>query len=317
MKEIGSYFEIELPKGNEYHENALKLNSGRNALWYIIKAYYVKRIYLPFYICDSVLEPIKDIKIDYEFYSIDENFEPILNVELKRNEFILYVNYFGIKDDSIDDLSNKIENLIIDNSQAFYSPIRKPPTFYSPRKFFGVPDGAYLYTDEYLKLEMDQDVSFEKCLYLLKRLDLSSNEGYEDYRKVEEEFSHDPIKKMSKLTQRILSSINYKKVKNIREQNFQYLHKKLKDLNELKITLKNLNGPLKYPFLIDNENLKNYLIQNKIYVSTYWQEVLPRVEKNTIEYYLTKYLVPLPIDQRYNKKDMNFIIEKINEALSL
>ena len=48
-REIGSYFELELPKEREYHENAISLNLGRNALRYIIRAHKIKKIYVPYY----------------------------------------------------------------------------------------------------------------------------------------------------------------------------------------------------------------------------------------------------------------------------
>ena len=31
---IGGYFELELPQGEEYHKNAIRLNTGRNAFEY-------------------------------------------------------------------------------------------------------------------------------------------------------------------------------------------------------------------------------------------------------------------------------------------
>ncbi len=60
----------------------------------------------------------------------------------------LCTNYFGIKDEFITSLSKQVSNLIVDNAQSFFSnPIENIDTFYSPRKFFGVSDGAYLYCD--------------------------------------------------------------------------------------------------------------------------------------------------------------------------
>ena len=38
MKELGGYFELELPKKTEFHKDAVRLNSGRNALEYILLA---------------------------------------------------------------------------------------------------------------------------------------------------------------------------------------------------------------------------------------------------------------------------------------
>ena len=315
MKEIGGYFELELNKGEEYYPNSIKLNSGRNALLYILKAYTPKKIFIPKYVCDSVLEPIIKMKIEFEFYYLKKNLDPILPSHFESEDFLLYVNYFGIKDDTTRDLADKIGNMIVDNSQAFYSKPFKLPAFYSPRKFFGVADGAYLFTEKIINDILKRDISHNRSIYLLKRLDLDSQQGYQDYFLAEESFSNEPIKIMSKSTQRILASIDYERIKNIREKNFLFIHNELKGLNELNLDLKHLNGPMKYPFLIQNENLKDFLIKNKIYASTYWKEVLKRVDENSFEYYLTKYLVPLPIDQRYNENDMAIIIKKINEVL--
>ena len=316
MKEIGGYFELELKSGKEYHPDALKLNSGRNALWYSLKTIRPKKIYLPYYICDAVLEPIKNMNIKYKFYDIDEKFKPIIPHNFNNDhDYLLYVNYFGIKNHVVADLAKVINNLITDNSQAFYRMPIKYPTFYSPRKFFGVPDGGYLYTSKLLKEKLDRSVSYDISTHIIKRIDLSSNDAYNEYRKVELAFSNQPIKLMSKFTQKILSSIDYKKIKSIREQNFLFIHEHLKELNDLEISTKGLNGPMKYPLLMRQKGIKPFLIENKIYISTYWQGVIERVKKGSFEYDLTKYLLPIPIDQRYNLDDMEIIIKKINERL--
>ena len=122
MKEIGGYFEIELPQGKEYHGDSIKLNSGRNALWYVLKTHKPIKLYLPYYICEVVLEPIISEQIEFEYYSINKNFEPELPTDLKDNEFFMYVNYFCICEHIIRDLSIKIKNLIVDNTQAFDFP---------------------------------------------------------------------------------------------------------------------------------------------------------------------------------------------------
>lgn len=46
MKEIGGYFELELPLSQEYHNNAIKLNSGRNAFKYILKSQNITKVYI-------------------------------------------------------------------------------------------------------------------------------------------------------------------------------------------------------------------------------------------------------------------------------
>lgn len=316
MKAIGGYLEIELARNKEYHSGALRLNSGRNSLRYIIKAKKPGKIYIPDYVCDSLLEPIWREKIDFTFYHINEYFEPVIDdSSLDSSSFIIYINYFGVNDWIIHDLSRKYENLIIDNAQAFFSfPVNGLSSFYSPRKFFGVSDGGYLYTDTFID-HMKTDLSFSRCEHLLKRLDIDAQAGYQAYIKNENSFSRRTLKKMSKLTHAILNSIDYARAKKIREENFRFLHRILKDINELDLPMRNLNGPMVYPLLVSKKGLKEFLIRNQIYVATYWKEVLNRVKKRSFEYKLAKCLVPLPIDQRYGLDDMRKIVEKVSEFI--
>ena len=45
MKEIGGYLELERPAGQEYHHGLLALNTGRNAVAYLIKARKIRKLY--------------------------------------------------------------------------------------------------------------------------------------------------------------------------------------------------------------------------------------------------------------------------------
>ena len=54
-KAIGGYFELELPLKEEFHKDALRLNSGKNCLEYILRARQYKKVYIPYYTCDVVL----------------------------------------------------------------------------------------------------------------------------------------------------------------------------------------------------------------------------------------------------------------------
>ena len=90
MKEIGGYFGLELASKEEYHTSATKLNSGRNAFKYILKAQNIKKIYIPNFICNSIIEPLVELSISYEFYNIDSNFEIIQEIDLLKDERIFY-----------------------------------------------------------------------------------------------------------------------------------------------------------------------------------------------------------------------------------
>ena len=62
----------------------------------------------------------------------------------------------------------------------------------------------------------------------------------------------------------------------------------------------------------DEEGLREFLIDNKIFVAKYWPNVEKYIEgNNNWEYYFVNNLLPLPIDQRYNLTDMKRIVDLI------
>lgn len=312
---IGGYFELELSRGEEYHSDAIRLNTGRNAFEYILRAKKYNKVYLPYYTCDVMLEPITKLNLDYEFYFIDSNFVPIFNYSnVQENEVFVYNNYFGICDEQTREVAAHCKNLIIDNSQAFYSkPIKCVDTFYSPRKFFGLPDGAYLYTDTLLDYNLERDISYKRCEHLLGRIDSGAETHFHSYKENSKGLSNQPIMVMSNLTQKLLSSINYNTIAEKRRQNFVFLHEKLGNRNKLKFNISSTAVPMVYPLFIDNGPLlKQKLIENKMFVATYWPNVLNWTRPNYYERFLADNLVPIFVDQRINiidlKKTINLIL---------
>ncbi len=312
MKAIGGYFELELNKNIEYHQNALRLNTGRNALEYILEASCYRKIYLPYFTCDVLLQPIKSLEIEFEFYNIDEQFEPDFDYsKIQSVECFLYTNYFGLKDSFVKQLSEKCKNVIIDNAQSFYSkPIDNVDTFYSPRKFFGIPDGAYLYANKSVERDFHQDLSYERFEHLLKRIDQSAKEGYKNFSINDEKLNNLPILEMSNLTKRMLESIDYDSIAKRRIDNYLFLDEKLGKLNKLKIDFDQNQVPMVYPFW-GNSDLRKKLIENGIYCPTYWPNVKEWTKPNALEYKLTEELIYLPIDQRYDVKEMELIVNMI------
>ena len=48
------YLELDEFIDNEYYKDLIRLNTGRNAL-YIIKAKKIKKRYIPYYLCNSII----------------------------------------------------------------------------------------------------------------------------------------------------------------------------------------------------------------------------------------------------------------------
>lgn len=313
-KAIGGYFSLELPLHEEYHKRAIRLNTGRNCLEYILRYRQCKKIYIPFYTCESILEPILKIDIDYEFYHINRNFELETIIDLGKDEVILYTNYYGLKQEYVKFLTHHYgEKLIIDNTQAFFAvPITGIDTFYSCRKFFGVSDGAYLYTNGHVDIQLEQDFSYNRMNHLINSIDYSQEYAFTAFHISEECLVNQDIKQMSKFTQRIMQSIDYEEIARKRQDNFLYLHKQLSDSNLLNFNITKGVTPLIYPYYSEDVQLREHLINNKIYVANYWPNVLEWTDTDSIEYSLAEKMIPLPIDQRYSEEDMNFIIKTIN-----
>lgn len=314
MEPIGGYFSLELPLHEEYHKSAIRLNTGRNCLEYILRARGYKKVYIPYYTCDVVLEPFKKLGIPYEYYHINIQFEIRDRFTLKEGEALLYTNYYGLKQRYVEQLAAEVGNrLIVDNTQAFYAkPIEGIDTFYTCRKFFGVPDGAYLYTDKLLDVELEQDQSYERMLSLTKRIDLSPEAGYQDFRDTSKALVGQPIKRMSKLTQRMMQGIDYEAVAQRRRANYQLLHETLGKDNNLVLPLEGDAVPMVYPYLAPVKGLREKLIENKIFVARYWPSVLECTTPDEIDYLLAYQMQPLPIDQRYGEEEMRQIIDLLS-----
>ncbi len=314
-KSIGGYFQLETNDfGTIYHDNAYALNSGRNCLELILKNNYYQHIYIPYYTCDAIMEPINKLNLSFSFYHINDNFLPILPNTLNENSVILYTNYFGIMVNNCKSVVNTFKSVIIDNSQAFYEfPVQGTATFYSPRKFFGVADGGFVYnTKEQTHLEFDN--SEKRMAYLIKSVEENKENSYVDFTNSEKSLINQPIKKMSRITQKILNGIDYDLVRDKRIHNFNFLHKKLNSTNLLSPLINQMSYicPMVYPyFQKNNKNLRSQLIDSKIYVPQYWPNVLNWSPENSYEKELTQNLVCIPIDQRINQIELTRILDFI------
>lgn len=311
---IGGFFELETAKGaGLIHKNSILLNTGRNCLEYLLISNNVKKIHIPKFICDVVLEPLEKLEIEYKYYEINEQLEIQDSLDVSNDEYILYVNYFGLKDEYCNKLISEQENIILDCSQAYYfSSKENLNVFYSPRKFFGVPDGGQLYSKKILKDNFDKDISYKRINYLAKRTDLGAEKAYEDFKSNEESLNNQPIREMSSSTRKLLESIDYDEVKQKRVDNFMYLHKKLSSINKLSSVIKSFSSPLTYPYYTEDAALRQKLIEERIYTPIYWPNVLGTVESNSLSQLMAKNLIHLPIDQRYNQNDMNIILRVLS-----
>lgn len=321
MRPIGGYFEWEFPPAKQQvlHENALYLNSGRHALEYILRGLpHIKNIWIPYFTCDAVLQPLQRLGISWKFYHIDKNLEIANKLEIKNDEIILYTNYYGIKDEYCKNIAAIYgDRVIIDNAQAlFCKSISGINQFYSPRKFMGMPDGGLAVTTiENYADKLPVDKSYDRCSHLLKRLETAPSEGYAEFKANSKKMTEAQLSQMSNISRFILSSIDLDNIKQKRRKNFAVLHRALSNTNKFALpSMDTFECPLIYPYWVGHgSTLKKKLIEHEIFVATYWPNVLEWAKPEDLEYDITSQVVCIPIDQRYGEEDMKKITKAIFE----
>lgn len=327
---IGGYFELELPAGDgAYYRNALRYQSARAAFLALLQAVRPRAVWMPWFQCDVMFEPFAQTGIRVHRYAIDET----LNVHadgcpnLGADEWLLYTNYFGICEQHINDVLARFgpSRVIIDNSQAFFSaPSDGLATLYSPRKFFGLPDGGYLVTRQAVvePTEIDRG-SASRCKHLLGRLGAEPEPTYASFVRADASLSNLASLRMSPLTERLLSSIAYDEVRARRAENFLRLHDQLGRYNRMTISARPGYAPLCYPLIPDCYDalgvataLREFLRQQRVYIATYW----PGIEDNEFappfERSLPRSLLALPCDQRVTRDQLDRVVRLVREWLA-
>ena len=318
MKEIGGYFGLENnPELEEYHKEALGFNLARSALEFILLHRKPAKLYVSDFSCYTVKEACKKAGVQMVLYDLDSGFFPE-SIELHEGEYIYITNYFGqLSNADISALKSRYKNIIVDNVQAFFRmPVDGVDTIYSCRKYFGVPDGAYLYTcnerliSEYSRLGYPET---ESCLtHIVGRINSTATQYYSVSKKHDEELDSAPVARMSLSTQLMMSNINYKYAAQRRTDNFRILHSRLGRYN--KLTPKDNAGLFFYPLYIDNGcKLRTYLNSVKIYTPMLWPELKDSGNERTAE--LVNNIVYLPIDQRYGDAEMDHVAETVIKAM--
>jgi len=322
--EIGSFIPLDIRRGSEYHEignDTLRLNTARAGIFHATKLYGCNTIYLPYYQCPTVCKFLNRKGVNIEYYHINDSFEPI-EVTQKEGSVFLIVNYFGVlSEEKIKNISSSYLNVIIDNSAAFYmSPLNGCMNVYSTRKFFGVADGCYIIGENASKLsaEYSTDFSSDTAAFLLKRIEYSTEEVYAERMKNEDRIDVSDIKLMSILTKSLLCGIDYSGIASKRKVNFDYAHSIFRDINLINptISLSTENVAMVYPLVIEDKDLMEKLREKKIFTGRWWTSVLLNVPEDSFEAFLSKFMLPIPIDQRYNKMDILYVSRVLFECIN-
>lgn len=314
--EIGSFIDLQLATGKEYYKGnngVARINSGRAAIWHAFRITGCKSIWIPYYQCHTVRNFLKRKNVDYKYYRIDSNFNPI-DLHPNNDEAVLIVNYYGVMSKKyLETLAANFTHPIIDNSQGFFTePVEIALNVYSARKFVGVSDGAYVIgkNAEQWVVEYPQGYSSDTSLFLLQRCEYGcEGKTYESRMVNEQRIDSEDIMKMSDLTRKILDGTDYQNIILKRRKNFKIAEELFKSVNKLDILHYDDETcvPMVYPLAIEDDGLLQRLLDAKHFQGHWWSYLLGEVDTDSFEYWISRYVIPITIDQRYGREELMFI----------
>lgn len=335
-KAFGGCNSLELPikkyTDTRFHvANSIALNSEYTALWYVLKIKKIKRLWMPHYMASAWKRAIQELDVEICYYYLTEELSPCFRdlKDLSLGDAVMLVDYFGVCTSLMKDWAEKVRSMvkddlciIIDASMAYFTePMQSADVFtiYSCRKFFGVPDGAYLINcdmEKYPVLQLEKNIAHLAADAQLLALELGETAAYKAMQTNEQELIKQK-KYMSRLTEKFMETLVISEVQQRRMRNYKKLECMLNQFQELKLinNKEEINSPQCYPLLV-HADIRNELILEKIFVPQMWRRHLGKEYVGTMEQSLATYLLCLPIDQRYSKEDMRNIADTVAVLLS-
>ncbi len=310
-------------------EENIFMHNGRSAIYTIIKTLKPDNVWLPDYLCETVLNAAKLACENIKFYKITDDISVESTnwiEEIKNTDIVILIEYFGfpIRAEVIENIKIKKAKIIIDGAHSLLSNFNREKcdfVVYSPRKLVETPNGAIIETDneEFRSAINLNKISFENLYniyyaYQRRNIDFKSGEAewFADY-KVSEQSQQIGEYKIDDFSYSILiHGINYQKVADIRRKNFLFLLNELKDIAIFK-QLPNNVVPLGFPVKMKNrEKIQKVLYSNKIYPPVHWPVTQSARKYNQK---LEEQELTLLCDQRYDIQDIEKMINLVKSNL--
>ena len=303
------------------NSNCVWLNSGRAALECILLSMprRPKRAFVPRFTCDTVLQPFRRLGIPTLRYEIEE--DDLLLLQKARlpgdageDDLLLLTNYFGfIPTEALRAAAERHPGpSVVDAATALFAEsIPELPTFYSLRKFAGVPDGGAATAPFPLRLPREQDDSRHRLTALRRRDPDGAVASLPAFEEIEKELSLSPPLRMSPQTRGMIARIDWMRIAGKRRENYRHLHAKLRCINRLNLPPDPPSAPFCYPLLCGIPNLRDELIDAGLALPLYWSEVIEATDAADPANKLARTLLPIPLDQRYDAQDILTRLGKI------
>lgn len=310
--------------------NRVLLANARSGVWLAVKLMKAHRVWVPSYLCHTILDGIRAAGTEARFYEVDDRLQ-VSSIDwtqaVSRGDLVVLIDFFGwpCNPSFKSVLHEKGAWILEDACQAMLSDSTGEDvdfTLLSPRKFLGVPDGAVLCCKcneidlQNVRLEAPpEDWWLESFLamQLRREQDLCgiNRAWFEHYRRFD---AGHPIGAyaMSQLSQALLlHTFDYEAIARRRIENYRVLAERLGRfalLPQLSDGVVPLGFPARFP---ERDRLREALFKADIYPPVHWKldGVVPRQFDRS--HRLSAQIMTLPCDQRYDSEDMERMAETV------
>ncbi len=337
---MGGVFGWEFPVNQHDHSRSvlelgrqLRLANGRSAINILVDQLRPSTIWLPSYLCDSILLGIENFNGRILFYPVDINLK-IHNLDwldhVSAGDLVLVVDYFGWRPESktFSYIRSTGALVLEDASQALLtSDVGSGVDYllFSPRKFLPVPDGGILCAVEAdflpnVLLHESPDIWWYQAFQaIMLRGEFDRHGGdraWFDLFQSSEMLSPVGPYAMSEFSERALRFLfDYNSIASARIRNYHFLFDYLGQI-AVYPQLPAGTVPLGFPVrLSERDRLRQKLFSHNIYPAVHWT-----IPSSVPEYFrdsrkLADEIMTLPCDQRYGLDDMKRMVDLILEII--
>lgn len=340
QKLIGGLFGLpmQLPENSVappfLNENSIGMINARSCIYLLIEQLHPRQVWVPSYLCHTILDAVSLHDVELRFFEIDDALRVASRdwiEEIHENDLAILIDYFGfpLEEDVAASCRKAGARVLEDASQALLKETPSPSAdfiIYSPRKFIGVPDGGILNAlgDNRLSVPALETApgkwwlkAVQSCMV---RRDFDKDGKDRSWFALYQEANRkNPIGMygMSDLAWSLLKhGFDYRRIAAARRENYRMLHDRLAHL-AIFPTLDPAVVPLGFPICLpERERIRNRLFQDKIFPPVHWEiaEFVP--ERFADSHRLSREIMTLPCDQRYNAADMERMASLILEELA-
>ena len=347
--EIGSIYSIDSFEKEDglsvclARKNAIFFSLCREALLVVAIKYREtnRKVLLPAYTCQTVLDPFQQEGWTIEYYNIKPN--------LRIDTFDLKDKYYNFKPsicvahpfygadlnqkelEVFSELKNKGCVLVEDLTQCIFSEQYNQVFDYflgSYRKWFAIPDGAFLLGNTSFEENLAENENFVQSMSDAMYLrGVFHKTGDANVKEVSRRIGNIAISQisgniiphaMSAFSKTLLSRIDIEETKKKRLSNYLFLYENLQDSRYCTPVERSIDeltcAPLFFPVYVDDRmSFQKKLVDQEVFAPILWPvHTESLLINNSIKNIYDKILM-LPIDQRYERSDMERMINVINK----